>query len=157
MREIAFALAAAVVLALTVSGQSATTIPAGTVVRVKLLQFISSETSQPGDVVRFEVAQDVVLGNIVVISRRTPALGSIVKAKAYRKSPWQWPWWTDATPGRIVFDIAETRTVNGTAIHLSGPIEGANPSAMKPPRIRWYHEGELFDAIVLSGRAINSH
>jgi hypothetical protein len=156
MRQITLTLAATVVLALTASGQSATTLPAGTAVRVKLLQFISSETSQPGDVVRFEVAQDVVLGNVVVISRRTPALGSIVNAKAYREVSWQWPWWTHSTAGKLVFSITETRTVNGTVTHLSGPIEGANPSAMKPPRIRWHHEGELFDSIVLSSSG-NSH
>jgi len=156
MRQIALTLAATVVLALTALGQSATTLPAGMAVRVKLLQFISSETSQPGNVVRFEVAQDVVLGNVVVISRRTPALGSIVNAKAYRQVSWQWPWWTHATAGKLVFSITETRTVNGTVIHLSGPIEGANPSAMKPPRIRWHHEGELFDSIVLSSGG-NSH
>ena len=155
MRQIALTLAATVVLALTASGQSATTLPAGTAVRVKLLQFISSETSQPGDVVRFEVAQDVVLGNAPgdLASNARTGIDRYGEDLSRAVAQCRWP---HSTAGKLAFSITETRTVNETVIHLWLDL-GANPSAMRLPRMRWYHEGELFDSISLVSRSDNSH
>jgi hypothetical protein len=85
MHQILLALVAIAGVTITAAGQSVTTIPEGMPVRVRLLQFIS-ETSQPGEAVRFEVSEDVVVKNLVVISRHTPVVGSITSAKAYRSS-----------------------------------------------------------------------
>jgi hypothetical protein len=153
MHRILLALAATVAVTFTAPGQS-TTLPWGTPVRVKLLQFISSETSQPGDVVRFEVFEDVVVRNLVVISRRTPVVGSITTAKAHRSLSSHWPWWTRSSPGKLAFTIVETRSVDGRIIRLSGPIVDRNPSTINP-EIPWHHEGEVFDAIVLAGTSGN--
>ena len=134
----------------TAAGQSATIVPQGSSVKVKLLQFISSETSQPGEVVHFEVFEDVVAGDRVVISRRTPVLGSITNAKAYRSFSWHWPWWTRSPAGRLMFTITQTRSVDGRVVQLSGPVLPGNETSIHS-RIRWYHEGEVFDAIVANG------
>ena len=147
MRHIFIAFAASVAIAFTAAGQQATPIPDGTCVRVKLLQFIWSETSQPGEAVKFEVAEDVAIRGLVVIARGTPAVGSVEWAKAYRNSPPVWTWYSRTARGQLAFRISETRSVNGEAIQLSGPIVSVN----QPPGrslVRWHHTGEVFDAVV---------
>jgi len=156
MHQILLALVAIAGVTITAAGQSVTTIPEGMPVRVRLLQFISSETSQPGEAVRFEVSEDVVVKNLVVISRHTPVVGSITRAKAYRSSSSQWPWWTRPSLGKLVFTITETRSVDGRIIRLLGPIVGGN-QPKKDPSLRWHHEGEVFDAIVVADRHGNSY
>jgi hypothetical protein len=153
MRQIFLALAATAAVAITAAGQSVTTIPEGMPVRVRLLQFISSETSQPGDAVRFEVSEDVVVKNLVVISRHTPVVGSITTAKAYRSSSSDWSW-PRPSRGKLVFTVTQTRSVDGRVIRLLGPIVGGNQP--KDPSIRWHHEGEVFDAIVVASPNGNS-
>ena len=113
MRHIFIAVAASVAIGFTAAGQQATPIPDGTRVKVKLLQFISSETSQPGEAVKFEVAEDVAIRGFVVIARGTPAMGSVGWAKAYRNSPSVWTWWSRTARGQLAFRISETTSVNG--------------------------------------------
>jgi hypothetical protein len=144
MHRILLALAATLAVTITAAGQSAMTVPDGIPVKVKLLQFISSEMSQPGDAVRFEVFEDVIVNNLVVISRHTPVVGSIGNAKAYKSSTWLWP---HSSRGKLVVTITETRSVDGKVIRLVGPIVGSNESK-DDSSIRWHHEGEVFDAIV---------
>jgi hypothetical protein len=149
MRHIFIAFAASVAMAFTAAGQQATPIPDRTPVRVRLLQFISSETSQPGQAVQFEVADDVAIGGLVAIARGTPAVGSVEWAKAYRNSPPVWTWWSRTARGQLAFRISETTSVNGEAIQLAGPIVSVN----QPPGrslVRWHHRGEVFDAVVLA-------
>ena len=52
----------------------------GTRIRVRLLQFISSETSTPGEPVHLEVPEDVAVDGVVAIKRGTPATGTILEA-----------------------------------------------------------------------------
>ena len=156
MHPILLALAATAAVTITAAGQSVTTVRQGMPVRVRLLQFISSETSQPGEVVRLEVSEDVVVKNLVVISRHTPVVGSITTAKAYRSLSSHWPWWTRPSRGKLVFTITETRAVDGRIIRLLGPIVGGN-QPKKDPSLRWHHEGEVFDAIVVASSNGNSY
>jgi hypothetical protein len=132
------------------AAQPVTSVPVGTGVRVKLLQFISSETSQPTEVVRFEVARDVVNQGVVLISRRTPVVGSITRARAHRVSV---PFWSLrlSSPGQLMFAIAETKSVNGDVVRLNGPIMGANQPHIHP-LMTWHHKGEEFDAVVVPER-----
>jgi hypothetical protein len=120
-------------------------VPDGTRLRVKLLQFISSETSRAGEPVRFEVAQDVVLDRIV-IRRGTPVEGSIVESSPYRLPRWPF-WWRRSRPGRLTFTVTRTESINGDPIRLRFSAE---PSGLmtRPPLLRWQHEGEMFDAFV---------
>jgi hypothetical protein len=103
--------------------------------------------------VQFEIAEDVVIQGLVVISRQTPAVGSITKVRPYRSWP---PFWTvhRLFPGQLGFTISETRSVNGDVIWLSGPLLRVN---QPPPRpmITWHHEGEMFDAVVLDQSPIS--
>lgn len=146
-RPLVLAVAATLAIGLAGVGRGETPVRGGTRVRVKLLQFISSETSQPGDTVRFEVAEDVALEGIVVIRRGTPAVGTVVEARAYRLSRWPLLWWDGPSPGRLVFTVSETVSVDGDPIRLRGPLEPIN-RPMPAPLLRWHHEGELFDTQV---------
>ena len=156
MHQLLLALAVTAAVTITAAGQSVMTVPEGTPVRVRLLQFISSETSQPRDAVRLEISEDVVVKNLVVIARHTPVVGSITTAKAYRSSSPDFPWWTRPSPGKLVFTITQTRSVDGTVIRLLGPIVGGN-QPKKDPSLRWHHEGEVFDAIVVASATGNSY
>ena len=163
MHQLLLALAVTAAVTITAAGQSVMivpegtpVVPEGTPVRVRLLQFISSETSQPRDAVRLEISEDVVVKNLVVIARHTPVVGSITTAKAYRSSSPDFPWWTRPSPGKLVFTITQTRSVDGTVIRLLGPIVGGN-QPKKDPSLRWHHEGEVFDAIVVASPNGNSY
>jgi len=146
MRQLLLALAALLAIGLPAHGQSSIFVPRGTVVHVSLLQFISSEWSQPGEPVKLEVFEDVVVQNSVVISRGTPVVGRIDVARAYRFKP---PYWSMkySVRGRLAFTISETRSVNGDVIRLSGPVVKTNSPHMEPSA-PWHHEGALFDAVV---------
>jgi len=115
----------------------------GTRVPIKLMEFISSETSQPGDPVRFAVTEDVVVSGVVVIRRGTTAVGRIAEAIPYRVH-W-FLWWTRVHPGRLSIAVTATTASNGEPIRLR--LMGATRHGA-PTLIRWEHEGELFDAAV---------
>jgi len=139
-----------VAMGVTAAGEPPASVPPGTRVQVKLLKLITSESSLPGATVQFTVAHDVVIHGLVVISRGTPALGSVTTAKAY---PGHHPFWsTDrVSPGQLGFTISETKSVNGDLVRLSGPLL-VNQPPHRRPLVTWHHEGEIFDAIVLPGR-----
>ncbi len=145
MRRFAAALLTMVAVATAHAAPREVRVPDGTRLRVKLLQFISSETSRAGEPVRFEVAEDVILGSIV-IRRGASVEGSIVDSSPYRLP--RWPvWWRRSRPGRLTFTVTRTESINGDPIRLRF---SADPSRLMtpPPLLRWEHEGEVFDAFV---------
>jgi hypothetical protein len=154
MRQLLLALAALVAIGSPAGGQFTIPVPRGTIVHVRLLQYISSEASQPGQLVKLEVANDVVIENSVVIPRGTPVVGWITRAQAYSFKP---PYWSfkPSSRGRLAFTISETRSVNGDLIRLSGPVVGTNPPHIEP-MFRWQHNGEVFDAVVLGEPAVST-
>ena len=58
------------------------TLPAGTVLPVRLTESLDSKTAQPNDVFHATVAGDVMTQGVVVIPRGTAVLGRVVDAKA---------------------------------------------------------------------------
>jgi hypothetical protein len=131
---------------MSAAAQPAADVPAGTHVRVRLLQMMSSETSQPGEEVRLDIFEDVVAHGVVVISRGTPVWGSIMRARAYNNSA---TWWGSPSRGRLTFAISQTTSVNGAVVRLNGPFVRVNESG-RTPLMRWHHTGETFDAIVVA-------
>lgn len=128
----------------------------GTPVPVKLAQFISSETSISGDLVHFQVADDVLVDGRVVIKRGTAATGTIAEAFHFRmaRGGWLW-WWRRPRPGRLIFTVDTTTSVDGQTIRLRSPspVGGGIPergrlAEPRPPLIRWAHEGARFEARV---------
>lgn len=56
-------------------------IPASTVVKMKTLEPLHSKTAKEGDIVKFAVDEDVVVGDVVAIPRGMEATGTITKAR----------------------------------------------------------------------------
>src|SRR5882672_8397386 len=90
-------------------------IPSGTGVRLRLTQFVSSETSRPGDSVAFKVARDVVVDRVVVIRAGATAVGRITEAKQRRIR-----WWVvyEIRSGELALAVTATTAVDGTLIRL---------------------------------------
>jgi hypothetical protein len=63
------------------SAAGAVTIPDGTTVHLKLLTPLSSATAQEGDRPRFQVLEDVAIGDAVVIAKGAAAEGRVTAAK----------------------------------------------------------------------------
>lgn len=163
-RENRGVVALAAVLILTLIGvpgaiaQSDVPLRDGTAVHVKLMQFVSSETSRAGDVIRFTVAADVTANSVVAINGGTLAAGTILEASPYRLVR-GWLWWLGWRPqpraGRLVLAVQETRSVDGQTIRLrassatQGRISEDGLTVGKTPAlIRWAHEGARFDVHV---------
>ena len=124
-------------------------------VQVKLAQFISSETSTAGDLVRFGIADDVIVDGVVVIRRGTLATGTILEASPVRLARGGWFWRHRPRAGRLVFTVNETTSVDGQTIRLRPPaptqggIHERGPAAGRPPALlNWAHEGARFDVRV---------
>ncbi len=147
MNQFLQAVVVSVAIGIPAATEPTMAVPAGTRVQVKLLKLLTSQNSQPGEAVQFEVAQDVVIQGVVVISRGTPAEGSVTDAKAYRSYK---RFWTlhHSFPGQLGFTISRTRSVAGDDIRLWGPLLHVNQPP-HGPMFSWHHEGETFDAVVL--------
>jgi len=147
MNHFLFALVASTAIGITAAAEPSTAVPPGTLVQLKLFTLMTTQRSQPGEVLQFEVTQDVVIHGHVVISRGTQALGSVTNAKAYDQHR---PFWTlnHSHRGQLGFTISETKSVYGDVVRLSGPLTRVS---QVPPRplISWHHEGETFEAVVL--------
>ncbi|WP_370850853.1 hypothetical protein [Megasphaera sp.] len=57
------------------------TIPANTLVTMTNIDSLDSKTAQQGDVVRFAVAEDIMVGDVIAIPRGMEASGTITKAR----------------------------------------------------------------------------
>jgi PDZ domain len=64
-----------------VAAQETVTIPAGTAVRIRTTQSVSSETARVGDDVPMEVLADVAVNGYVLIRQGAPVIGVISRAK----------------------------------------------------------------------------
>jgi len=124
-------------------------IPTGTGVRLRLTQFVSSETSRPGDSVAFKVARDVVVDHFVVIRAGATAVGRITEAKPRRIR-----WWVvyEIRSGELALAVTATTAVDGTLIRLRLPDDTRHSNA--GTLIKWRVEGELFDTLVEGDYAI---
>jgi len=128
----------------------------GTRIRVRLSQFISSETSTPGDPVHLAIAEDVAVDGSVAIKRGALATGTILEAAPVTFGRRGWFWRPRLRTGRLVVGINETHAVDGQMIRLrTSPVKSSDvlvPGVVvaTPPRalLRWAHEGTGFDAFV---------
>ncbi|PYX61074.1 MAG: hypothetical protein DMG76_00475 [Acidobacteria bacterium] len=68
-------------LATLATAQQALTIPAGTAVRIRTTQQVSSETARVGDDVPMEVLADVAVDGYVVIRQGAPVIAVVSRAK----------------------------------------------------------------------------
>jgi hypothetical protein len=81
----------------------------GTPVRLKLKETINSSTAQSGQIVTFEVVEEIKIDNRVVIAEGAPAWGTIVEAEAKKSL---------GRGGKLAFRVEYVKAVDGTKIPL---------------------------------------
>ena len=91
----------------------------GTKFSVRLLEPLSSGTADEGQTVSFEVVDDVLLNDIVVIKQGTPVKGTIIDAQAKRRM---------GRAGRLSYTVTETRSADRQAIKLRATQERSGGS-----------------------------
>ena len=142
-------------LMLSTTPASATTaqLPEGTVVHVRLISPITSETAKAGDRLHFVVTSDVVSDGVVVIARRTPAEGAIVAA---RRASWGFIWHR----AKLAFTYIQTTGVDGQLIRLRAlsldnrvNINRGNYSH----GLQWATEGDPLEAYVVGNYDLRSN
>jgi hypothetical protein len=95
------------------------TLPAGTRVVVRFAQTLSSHQSQPGELFRARVEQDVVAGGTLVVPEGSMVVGSVVEANPGRQ-PGQ--------EARLGLDFHLLELPSGESVPLSAAISGPVPS-----------------------------
>jgi len=85
------------------------TVPAGTLIPIKLLEDIGSKKSDDGDIFEYQVAEDIVYAGSVIIPKDTVGKGEVLKAK--RAS-------ILLKKGKLEVDFRYIETVDGTPLRL---------------------------------------
>ena len=83
----------------------------GTVVHVVFTQELSSEKNHPEDPVPCEIAEDVKVGDVVVIAKGAPAVGKVSQAE--KRGGW-------GKSGTLAFSIDYVKAVDGSNVRLRG-------------------------------------
>ena len=80
-----------------------------TAVRLSLTESISSATNNVDDPVRFEVTEDVMVGDLVAIARGSTAVGHVVEVEPRRRL---------GRAGKLNFSIDHVKAPDGTNVRL---------------------------------------
>jgi|SRR5690348_3938469 len=83
----------------------------GTVVHVVFAQELSSEKNHPEDPVPCEIAENVKVGDAIVIAKGTPAVGKVSQAE--KRGGW-------GKSGTLVFSIDYVKAIDGSNVRLRG-------------------------------------
>lgn len=86
-----------------------TVIPKGTIVTLQNLDSLDSKTAQEGDTVRFTVADDVLVGDVIAIPKGMEAEGTITKARKSGRF---------GKDGKIEITYHTVRAADGTPVPL---------------------------------------
>ncbi len=86
-------------------------IPDGTIVHVIFTEELSSEHNHPNDPVPGQVAEDVKVGDTVVIAKGTPVVGKVSQAE--KRGGW-------GKSGTLAFSIDYVKAVDGDNVRLRG-------------------------------------
>ncbi|MCU0549580.1 MAG: hypothetical protein MUC48_09560 [Leptolyngbya sp. Prado105] len=92
----------------------------GTSIKLKFKQTISSKTAKEGDPVEFEVAEDVSVGNTLVIAKGASARGKVTKVRAAGML---------GRKGKLEIEIKEVTLLTGERITLRGNQTGGGGHA----------------------------
>ena len=94
-------------------------IPDGTPIRLRLSRNVSSGDAKEGETVDFEVLQDVVVNNTVIVKRGGVALGTVTESRSKRRM---------GRAGRLDINIDNTRLISGERIALRAVKAGSGGS-----------------------------
>jgi hypothetical protein len=92
----------------------------GTPIKLKFKQTVSSKTAEKNDPIEFEVAQDVIVGNAVVVAKGASAKGVVTDV---RRSGML------GRKGKLEIAIKEVTLVSGERVALRGSKEGGGGTA----------------------------
>ena len=109
-----------------------TTLPAGTIVRLRLTEEVDSKHVKLGDTLPLEVIRDVKIGDLVVIAKNTPVAATVSQV---RRAP------RGLRPGSLALEVKTINDINGN------PIAVAASKRENGPRDR---QGEAYTEAVLS-------
>lgn len=84
-------------------------IPDGTLVRLALLERLSSATNRVDDAVNFEVTEEIRIGSVIAIPRGATARGRVVEVEAKRRM---------GKAGKLNFTVDHLKAPDGTNIRL---------------------------------------
>lgn len=87
-----------------------TTIPEGTIVTLKNMDELNSKTIQEGDIVRFSVAEDVVVGDTIAIPKGMETDATVTKARKSGRF---------GKDGKIEITYGTVRAADGTPVPLT--------------------------------------
>jgi hypothetical protein len=87
------------------------TLDDGTPIRLRTTNSISSADAHVDDRVDFEVVDDIKVGDVVVVRRGTPAIGTVTEAQSKRRM---------GRGGKLNVNIDFTKTVTGEKVSLRG-------------------------------------
>jgi hypothetical protein len=91
--------------------QASVTLPAGTIVRLMLMQPINSANAKVGDALDFRVIEDIKAGDLVVIPRKSAATGLVTELQPPQRR---------GKPGRITIRAESVQLINNETVALSG-------------------------------------
>lgn len=138
----------AAMIFLAPSGGLAAELADGTLVPLRPVGTITSESAKEGDRVGFVVIRDVVVGDTVVIARGTQATGKVIEARRAR-------WGTFEHHGpRLILKFTQTVSNNGRVVALrSSPEQRENDRLVinrvgRKHHLQWVSEADTFNAYV---------
>lgn len=118
-RSIAAAALAGILAGGPVQAQAPLVLQDATPVKMRLSENLSSETARVGDTVSFEVLEDIMVGDLIVIKQGATAIATITEAKAKRRM---------GRGGKLDVNIDYARTVTGDKIALRAVRENTGGS-----------------------------
>ncbi len=89
---------------------SHTIVPANTLIKIKLLTPINSETMQVGNIVKYEVAQNVICNGVLVFAKGAPGEGSVTKVQQARNF---------GRNGKVNIDFYSTQAFDGRTVQTT--------------------------------------
>lgn len=92
-------------------GPTTVKVPDGTLLRLALLDNLSSATNNADDAVNFELTEDVKVGDVVAIPKGSTARGHVVEAQPKRRM---------GRAGKLAINIDAVRLANGEKVALRG-------------------------------------
>ena len=107
--------------AYVVQPQQSAVLRDGTRISVRLIEGISSATAKEGDILAFEILEDISVDGRVLVKQGTPARGVVVSAQAKRRM---------GRSGSISYSVTETKALDGSTVRLRATKERAANSSV---------------------------
>lgn len=113
-------------------------LPAGTLIKIKLLDGFDSQTSRPGDAVKYQVVQDVMVKGYVLIPAGSEAVGTIKEVRAAERL---------GQDGQVVVDFGAVPSLDGLPV----PVQGSRKAAEENKSLTLAAGAGIVGAVITGG------